>query len=29
VLEFKEEYEKMTGKKMDIDLDDIQNKKKK
>jgi hypothetical protein len=24
VLEFKEEYEKMTGKKMDIDLDDIQ-----
>ena len=29
VLEFKEEYEKMTGKKMDIDLDDIQDKKKK
>ena len=24
VLEFKEEYEKMTGKKMDIELDDIQ-----
>ena len=27
VLEFKEEYEKMTGKKMDIDLDDIENQK--
>lgn len=24
VLEFKEEYEKMTGNKLDIDLDDIQ-----
>ena len=29
VLEFKEEYEKMTGNKMDIGLDDIQDKKKK
>ncbi len=27
VLEFKEEYEKMTGNKMDIDLDDIENQK--
>lgn len=27
VLEFKEEYEKMTGRKMDIDLDDIENQK--
>lgn len=25
VLEFKEEYEKMTGKKLDIDLDDIES----
>ena len=23
VLEFKEEYEKMTGRKLDIDVDDI------
>ena len=27
VLEFKEEYEKITGRKMDIDLDDIENQK--
>ena len=26
VLEYKEEYEKMTGKKLDIDLDDIDRK---
>lgn len=25
VLEFKEEYEKMTGRKLDIDLDDIES----
>lgn len=25
VLEFKDEYEKMTGKKLDIDLDDIED----
>jgi len=24
VLEFKEEYEKMTGKKLDIDIEDIE-----
>jgi len=24
VLEFKEEYEKMTGKKLDIDVEDIE-----
>ena len=29
VLEYKEEYEKMTGKKLDIDLDDIDRKLKK
>jgi len=28
VLEFKDEYEKMTGKKLDIDLDDIEDIKK-
>jgi hypothetical protein len=28
VLEFKEEYEKMTGKKLDIDIDDIERDKK-
>lgn len=27
VLEFKEEYEKMTGRKLDIDLDDIEKQK--
>lgn len=26
VLEFKEEYEKLTGKKLDIDIDDIERK---
>lgn len=29
VLEFKEEYEKMTGRKLDIDLDDIEKQKRK
>lgn len=29
VLEFKEEYERMTGKKLDIDLDDIESLKEK
>ena len=28
VLEFKEEYEKMTGKKLDIDVEDIERDKK-
>jgi hypothetical protein len=28
VLEFKEEYEKMTGRKLDIDVDDIEEYKK-
>lgn len=28
VLEFKEEYEKMTGRKLDIDVDDIEEHKK-
>lgn len=28
VLEFKEEYEKVTGQKLDIDIDDIKKKKK-
>ena len=28
VLEYKEEYEKMTGKKLDIDIDDIEKIKK-
>ena len=27
VLEFKEEYEKVTGKKLDIDLDDLKKRK--
>lgn len=29
VLEFKEEYEKMTGRKLDIDVDDIEEYKRK
>lgn len=29
VLEFKEEYERMTGRKLDIDLDDIESLKEK
>ena len=29
VLEYKEEYEKMTGKKLDIDIEDIEKQRKK